>query len=241
MQNFMTTFLKNSFRKHSSDNPIELDQEAKVLFKPTFDQQPQFVTVSGAKGEIPSPIVLDPGRYIISVKTDKSLLLDYFVLLPAAYYEASILTKKIENPCELGDLESCRHYEYPSIDEFPMVKEADPDSGNELYMDDEHLLLVESKPLPLISEVQQSLRYTVNVKTPGKYIVVVDYITDRQNPESYVLNVRLPDGSHPDGFVAMPSCLYTTKCRQPVLDEDSKELIFTLSGPAQFEISVSFA
>lgn len=57
----------------TSDNPIESDQTAKVLFVPT--NSPQFVTVSGAKGEIPSPIVLDPGRYSISVKTDKFLFL----------------------------------------------------------------------------------------------------------------------------------------------------------------------
>lgn len=155
--------------------------------------------MSGAKSEIPSPIVLDPGRYTISVKTDKFLFLDYFVLLPAAYYEASILTKKLENPCELGDLESCRHYRYPSIDEFPTIDEADDDSSVEKYTDDEHLLLLRSKPLPLISETQQSLRYTVNVRTPGKYIIVVDYITDRQNPESYEPKVRLTDSSHPDG------------------------------------------
>lgn len=154
--------------------------------------------MSGAKGEIPSPIVLDPGRYTISVKTDKVLFLDYFVLLPAAYYEASILTKKIDNPCELGDLESCRHYQYPSIDEFPTGDETD-DGVDELYTDDEHLLLLRSKPLPLINEVQQSLRYTVDVKSPGKYIVVVDYITDRRHPDAYELKVRLTDSSHPDG------------------------------------------
>lgn len=57
----------------TSDNPLESDQTAKVLFVPT--SSPQFVTVSGAKGDIPSPIVLDPGRYSISVKTDKFLFL----------------------------------------------------------------------------------------------------------------------------------------------------------------------
>lgn len=226
-----------------SDNPIELDQEAKVLLKPTTE--PQFVTVSGAKGEIPSPIVLDPGRYTISVKSDKYLFLDYFVLLPAAYYEGSILTKKIENPCELGDLESCRHFKYPSIDDFSPVRRgfnADGEDAGELYLEDEHLLLVQSKPLPLVSEVQQSLTYITNVKTPGKYIVVVDYITERQKPESYVLKVKLLQSDQPEGFVAMPSCLYTTICREPVIDEDSKEQVFTLSasGPQTFEISVGF-
>lgn len=156
--------------------------------------------MSGAKGEIPSPIVLDPGRYTISVKTDKFLFLDYFVLLPAAYYEASILTKKLENPCEIGELESCRHYRYPSIDDFQSESDGlNADYGRELYTDDGHLLLVQSKPIPLISELQQSLRYDVNVKTPGKYIVVVDYITERQHPESYVLKVILLQSAQPDG------------------------------------------
>lgn len=57
----------------TSDNPNEENQNAKVLFKPTTE--PQFVTVSGAKGDIPAPIVLDPGRYTISLKTDKYLFL----------------------------------------------------------------------------------------------------------------------------------------------------------------------
>lgn len=223
-----------------SDNPIELDQNAKVLFKPTTE--PQFVTVSGAKGDIPSPIVLDPGRYTISVKTDKYLFLDYFVLLPAAYYEASILTKKIDNPCEIGDIESCRHYKYPSIDDFEPVAQglnADGDDAAELYTDEEHLDLVKSKPLPLLNELQQSLTYTKNVETPGKYVVVVDYITERKYPDSFVLKVKLQDNDQPGGYVSMPSCLYTTICRQPVIDDASKEQIFTLTGPQTFEITVS--
>lgn len=226
-----------------SDNPLELDQNAKVLFKPT--NEPQFVTVSGPKGDIPSPIVLDPGRYTISVKTDKYLFLDYFVLLPAAYYEASILTKKIDNPCELGDLESCRHYKYPSIEDFGPVSRgfnADGEEAAELYEENEHLDLVKSKPLPLLNELQQSLTYITNIKTPGKYVVVVDYVTERKYPESYVLKVKLLQSEQPEGFVSMPSCLYTTVCRQPVIDADSKEQIFTLTKADQtFEITVSLA
>lgn len=218
------------------------------MFKPTIDGSPQFVTVSDAKGEIPSSIVLDPGRYTISVKTAKFLFLDYFVLLPAAYYEASILTKKIENPCEIGDVESCRHFQYPSINEFGPVSRgfnADGEDGVdsiELYTDDEHLIVVKSKPIPLLNEKQQSLQYVTNIQEPGKYIVVVDYVTERRSRESYTLKVKLLQSDQPEGFVAMPSCLYTTICRQPVIDEDSKEQIFTLtaSGPQTFEIRVGF-
>ena len=87
----------------------------KVLLRPTTE--PQFVTVAGDKGKKPSAIVLDPGKYIFTTKCTKNVMLDYFVLLPAAYYEASILTRKISAPCELGNMELCRHYKYPSLEE----------------------------------------------------------------------------------------------------------------------------
>lgn len=204
------------------------------------------MTVSGAKGEIPSAIVLDPGRYTISVKTDKFLFLDYFVLLPAAYYEASILTKKIHNPCELGDLESCRHFKYPSIEDFSPISRgfnADGEDASELYTDDEHLNLVHSKPLPLLTELQQSLTYiTTDIPHAGKYIVVIDYVTERKYPDSYELKVKLVGSDQPEGFISVPSCLYTTVCRQPVIDEDSKEQVFTLSQPGSqsFQLTVRF-
>lgn len=78
---------------------------------------PQFVTVAGEKGKKPSAVVLDPGKYIFTTKCNKNVMLDYFVLLPAAYYEASILTRKILNPCELGNMDLCRHYKYASVEE----------------------------------------------------------------------------------------------------------------------------
>lgn len=42
---------------------------------------------------------------------------DYFVLLPAAFYEATILEKRVETPC-LGDSTGpslCRHFDYPTM------------------------------------------------------------------------------------------------------------------------------
>lgn len=225
----------------TSDNPSEVDQNAKVLFQPTT--APQFVTVSGAKGEIPSAIVLDPGRYTISVKTDKYLFLDYFVLLPAAYYEATILTKKIENPCELGDLELCRQYKYPNIEEYKPLSRgfnAQGEDATELYNDDEHLNLIQnSDPLPLLNNLQQSLTYITEIPQSGKYIVVVDYITERQYPETYVLKVKLTGSDQPEGFISVPSCLYTTVCRQPVIDDESREQVFLISTPGSQSLQIS--
>lgn len=218
---------------------------AKVLFTPTTD--PQFVTVSGAKSEIPSPIVLDPGRYTISVKTDKYLFLDYFVLLPAAYYEASILTKKIENPCELNNLELCRHYKYPAISEFNPSYEPFITQNNEAfkpteyYTDIDHLSLIKENLLPLITATQPTLNYIVDVPRTGAYITVVDYVTDRSFLEPYIVRVNLAgEVDDADGVVTLYPCTYTTVCRQPVIDAESREKLFHLDTTdlRPFEIKV---
>lgn len=195
---------------------------------------PQFVTVSGSKGDIPSPIVLDPGRYTISVKTDKFLFLDYFVLLPAAYYESTILTKKIENPCEVGNLGLCRHYKYPSILEYKpaytpyILKNNEALNPTEFYSDNEHLSLVNEKPLPLITSEQKSLNFIADVPKTGPYIVVVDYVTDRNTSDPYIIRVNLSGDEDVDGVVTLYPCTYTTVCRQPVIDAESREKIFYL-------------
>lgn len=214
-----------------SDNPNESEQESKVLFAPT--SEPQFVTVSGAKGEIPSVIVLDPGRYTFSVQTNKFLYLDYFVLLPAAYYEASLLTRKIETPCELGNLELCRHYKYPSIVDFSPSYEAfisdennQPQKPNAFYEDSSHLALINENKMTSLNGEQSELNYILNVAQSGRYIVVIDYVTERQSPETYIVKVQLAGSDQPAGFATLYSCLYTTVCRQPVIDDESREQVF---------------
>lgn len=161
--------------------------------------------------------------------------MDYFVLLPAAYYESSILTKKIENPCELGNLGLCRHYKYPAIDEFlptftPFItNDNEPSKPTEFYSDTDHLDLIHEKPLPLLSENQPKLNYIVDVPRTGAYIVVIDYVTDRSDPESSIIRVNLVgEADDADGVVTLYPCTYTMVCRQPVIDAESREKIFRM-------------
>lgn len=225
------------------DNPTELEQKAKVLFKP--NTYPEFVTVSGAKGEIPSPVVLDPGRYTINIKTDKNVFLDYFVLLPAAYYEASILTKKIENPCEFTDLELCRHFKYPNIMEFKPQLEAHIVEGDdsfkpgEYFKDYEHLDVIKEENLPLLTVDQNELSYALDVPRPGRYVLVVDYITNRNYPESSILQINQMGDIEQDGTATAYPCIYTTVCRQPVIDKESREKVFYIDPNNRKPITVS--
>lgn len=46
-------------------------------------------------------------------------LQDYFVLIPEAYYEATVLTKLVDKPCGIGERNLCRHFAYPSLRGLP--------------------------------------------------------------------------------------------------------------------------
>lgn len=59
--------------KITPDNPNDIEQKFEVQFKPTTT--PMFVTVAGAQGTIPSPLVMNPGRWVVSFGIKKNLLL----------------------------------------------------------------------------------------------------------------------------------------------------------------------
>lgn len=47
---------------------------------------------------------------------------DYFVLLPAEFYEADILVDKVVYPCVSGNETICRHFRYLDDNTFDVVK-----------------------------------------------------------------------------------------------------------------------
>lgn len=178
-------------------------------------------------------------------------MLDYFVLLPAAYYEASILTRRVETPCSLGVMDLCRRYKYPSVNAFqpssiPFISEgSELGEVTEFYADREHLeTVIHSGQIPLISNTQKHLKYPLDVPRSGKYVVVIDYITVRDYDSLYVLNVRIDDKdteTNEYGTATMYPCLFSMSCRQPIVDKDSKEMEFEfdVSDLKPLEIYVS--
>lgn len=105
--------------KLSPENPSDTEQTYLVRMEPT--REPKLVTVAGPSGNLPTPFILNPGTWTASVATNKSLLLDYFVLMPAAYYEGTILQERVLKPCLLHEEQqgSCRHFTYASLANYP--------------------------------------------------------------------------------------------------------------------------
>lgn len=116
------------------DNPTDVEQKSKVRFEPDGN----LVTVSA--GSVPAAFYFNPGRWQFTIKVQDYLMIDYFVLLPAAYYEASILQKSVREPCLLDmrimdatKMDSgrrvryvpnpCIKLQYPSLGSFETVRQ----------------------------------------------------------------------------------------------------------------------
>ncbi|KAH0550044.1 laminin subunit alpha [Cotesia glomerata] len=212
--------------KITPDNPQEIEQTFKVQLKPTND--PAFVTVAGVHGNLPATMVMNPGYWSISIATEKNLFLDYFVLLPAEYYEATILTQDVDLPCEVGQKSLCRHYDYPNLNYFDSVHGSggflNTESGRfpltEYFTDHDVLNEINQDEIPLINEQQKRILFEFRVSKPGSYILLVTYVTARKDTSTSTLLIEV-NGS-PQGKATIHPCKYTSICRQVVTDRHGK-------------------
>ncbi|XP_060809379.1 laminin subunit alpha [Amyelois transitella] len=215
------------------ENVNDIQQKFSVLLKPTT--QPQLVTVAGEKGLAPSPFVMNPGNWTVTIKTTKEVMIDFFVLVPETYYEATMLTKLVDKPCVVNDNNLCRHYVYPSVQGRPRADVTSLSSSATIFIDGEQQLKeldAEPNTIPLLSNDQNSLEYSMTIEPPGRYVLVVEYVTPVGNDmtasnESYAfsarntLTVRFQSGSDPETYaiVKLNECPYTSPCRQVVVND----------------------
>ncbi|XP_017779043.1 PREDICTED: laminin subunit alpha isoform X2 [Nicrophorus vespilloides] len=211
------------------DNPQNAEQKHSVIFKSS--EQPSFETVS--MGNIPNLFVMDTGKWNVSITINKDLLIDYFVLLPEEYYMARILNQKVLTPCTIDNEDLCRMYSYPNTNNyhynlglggyidigggaFSMLTEY-YDNFNHLN----HLNLKDS--LPMLNENQNTIDYNITVAKPGKYVVLVNYITRQGDESSYTVGVKVLNNNDVRDYngdrVEMYNCPYSFICRQVVVKD----------------------
>lgn len=105
-----------------------------------------------------------------------------------------------------------------------------PKKAQEWYTDFDHLSLIHESNMPALTETQSTLNYILNVPRAGRYIIVVDYITDRKLPETSIIRINLAGDDDKDGVVTLYPCTYTMVCRQPVIDAESREKVFYMDN-----------
>ncbi|CAB3226438.1 unnamed protein product [Arctia plantaginis] len=221
------------------ENVIDIQQKFNVALRPTT--LPQLVTVAGDKGIAPAPFVMNPGNWMITIKTTKEVMIDYFVLVPEAYYEATILTKLVDKPCEVGDKELCREFAYPSVAGMPVADVNSLSTSVYAYIDDVSQLNELQAPagsMPILSGDGPELQYNMKIDTRGPYVLVLEYVTptrlELRNVSGTVptgLSVRYTSGDSREAVatININNCRYTTPCRQAFVDDLSRVKVFHFS------------
>ncbi|RVE52213.1 hypothetical protein evm_003132 [Chilo suppressalis] len=227
---------------------VDSQQKFNVLLRPTGE--PQLVTVAGEKALAPSPFVMNPGNWTVTIKTTKEVMIDYFVLIPEAYYEGTMLTKLVDKPCVVGDQRLCRQYAYPSVAGRPRASIADLVTPVTAYVTNEEQLKelnAAANTIPLLNDDQQELQYNLHVDPPGPYVLLVEYVTPVNGStavENYsnetnlftpkwTVTVRLQSGSASEAVAIanLNECPYTAACRQVVVDNIAKLYVFNIQSP----------
>ncbi|KAB0790802.1 hypothetical protein PPYR_15312 [Photinus pyralis] len=208
------------------DNPNDYEQTFKVNFKSSFE--PNFVTVAGDTG---NAFVINPGRWAVSIKSEKNLLVDYFPL---------ILNKKIEEPCIVGDDKLCRQYSYPNASWFDqslggggfITYGGSVSILGEYYDDTKHLHeLGVTNRIPLLNAKQPDITYNITVRKPGRYVIVMNYLTPLNDPDTHTIKVDVvAQNEQNHGRIIFYNCPYTMVCRQVVTDKQNGVGIYSVDG-----------
>ncbi|KAK2708492.1 hypothetical protein QYM36_014189 [Artemia franciscana] len=211
-----------------SDN--QNSEEQVFVTKLESTRYPRHTTFT-ASGGIPAPFVIQsPGTWTATITSEKPLLMDYFVMLPSAYYEASVLQQRVANPCSIaGNGDLCKHYSYPSLSSFDAIRgeAAYVDDGETrsraiLFDDYSTLQFLDLSRASVINENQPEIHLDMRLQKPGRYVLVISYFTPLDGRKS---NVQLDISSGQERFqgqAVLYDCTYSFPCKQIVTTEDGQ-------------------
>ncbi|XP_062872234.1 laminin subunit alpha-5 [Trichomycterus rosablanca] len=214
------------------------EQSKQIVFAPSSD--PTFVNVP--QNSFVEPFVLNPGTWTVIIEAE-DILLDYLVLLPSAYYEAPILQMKVTEPCTYSHSQdpnhNCLQYKYLSLEEFPSLsgKDASCRSDNHLPRLCQVEQITPRHPSMAVcsgNDINVQLRGRLPV--PGKYVLVVEYASEDEAPQTLSVSVNSPRGRNQQQHVTLLHCKYSFLCRAVSIDEMHRIAVFTLSTEAEVHL-----
>ncbi|KRZ28597.1 Laminin-like protein epi-1 [Trichinella pseudospiralis] len=176
----------------------------------------------------PHPFVLNPGQWLLKIKSAHRLLLDYVVFLPEAYFGATSLHTSFPKPClqfNESDAAVCEMLIYPKLSK-PSV-----DLSNfKLDGQPEKLEFYPAAQLPVSSDqhlwINSENLYSIEVK-PEKmfnYTLVIDYYNF--DDDIVPADVEVSSGLvSTRGSLVFHYCPYSTFCRE-VVSENGQPLWF---------------
>ncbi|XP_068120602.1 laminin subunit alpha-5 [Hyperolius riggenbachi] len=213
------------------------EQIKQMVFPPSKD--PAFVTVPSSLGE---PFVLNPNTWSVVIEVE-DVLLDYFVLLPSAYYEAPILQVKVTEPCTYAPTteqtnQNCLMYKYPSLDGFPSSQgsEGTCRMDNSLPRPCQTEQITPRHP-PLIGCYGSDIdvQFHLPVPHPGRYAIVVEYANE-MDLQSTSVAINTPQQPPQQGSFTFYPCKFSFLCRGVALDHQQRVALFNLTT----EVTIRF-
>ncbi|CAF1033067.1 unnamed protein product [Didymodactylos carnosus] len=184
--------------------------------------------------------------YILTLRTNDPIFIDYVLFIPIEYVEANALQQNDgspDRPCEIDDEEECYHYRYPTLYGMPTTTQTHSYGQNSPVesVDTNTLQRLGVDSLTSI-ERGRDYRYDLQIPTPGLYYIVVDYHTlDAENSHAQVqvMNSASIDNK---AEIYFSYCSYSFICRQIVTQTNIRKpkiLSMTNDGRATVIIHVT--
>ncbi|KAM6135085.1 LOW QUALITY PROTEIN: laminin subunit alpha-3 [Pterocles gutturalis] len=225
--------------KHFGTNYTWVAQSKEFVFPPS--KEPAFVTIPGKNSAEPFSLV--PGTWTVSIMAEE-VLLDYMVLLPSDYYEASILQIQVTEPCTYGGRASTEHcllYQHLPLGRFSCVL------GSEaayLSHGGEYRKIPTRQPTPdqpvmsHISGREVNLQITIDVPQVGRYVLVFEYANEEDRLYTVEVIIHSP-GPVTEGRVRIYSCKYSFLCRSIVVDDRNRIAVYDLLADTKIHLKLS--
>lgn len=213
-------------------------KQSEILILPP-SSEPRFQAVVGPDGVTALPFVLNPGRWTLSIKAQRPVFMDYIVLLPEAFYEATLLQEKVKQPCLQGQAPevACIQLRYPALPDGAVPVSAAQagyveDNGQQnpvRLLDDQYILdELRSGPMAHLTEDEHAMTLELKAPSPGRYVFLLFYHSLDSN-DSLPADVSLSSSDAlATGKVNLHRCKYNMICRQVVVDHLNRVLEFGL-------------
>ncbi|KYO48268.1 laminin subunit alpha-2 isoform B [Alligator mississippiensis] len=214
-------------------------QSKEIVFPPS--KEPAFVSVPG--NSFAETFSLIPGTWIVNIMAE-GVLLDYMVLLPSDYYEASVLQLQVTEPCTYSrraTRDNCLLYQHLPLDRFSCVLSSEATyfmHGGEYRKIAIHQPTPEHPVMLHIYGREIDLQLILNIPQVGRYAVVLEYANE--DDQLYTANVII-NSPEPvmEARVNIYSCKYSFLCRSVVVDNMNRIAVFDLLADAKLHLMAS--
>ncbi|XP_026231324.1 laminin subunit alpha-3 isoform X2 [Anabas testudineus] len=236
------TSVTGSIRATNNIGTAGSDQSKEVIFPQSHS--PSFLTVPGEG--FAEPFALTPGKWIIHIRAE-GVLLDYLVLLPRDYYEASLLQQKITQPCTYlptaNRNTNCLLYKHVAMDGFSSVLGSQGRFSSRSRRKSRQARVRRPTPghpeMAALNGRQSQLQLSLHVPHPGPYALVLEYASELDIVQNVNILVSGHSGGQTLARANIYSCAYSFLCRSVAVDTSNQVAALQLTHRTELLLQTS--